>query len=590
MIKLGLTSRLSILLVCIGVAASGATGYYAYRANRAMIMQEAQRSLLTSTQILSQRFTAALGDAGDDALVLGAMPLSVAVARGDDRFEPGRERLEQVFVRFMIHHPEYLEIRLITRSRHGLERIRVERGTGGVVVAPKSQLQEKGQFAYVFDTLATMPDHVYLSPIGLEPLSEANAGRRRPGMRIATPIVDPDGSKTGVLVIDVDLTQVFRRLELDLPAGYLVYLANEWGDFLIHPDPNLTFGFERGRRVFMQTSFPATRSIFQGDRTSLTLNGALQPDRTPTHAFAFVRSPFSEEEGNRFVVLGLGRPMTNVLYSANALGAQIVRMVVISSAAAIVLAALFARALARPLRALAHAATHVFDDAAAAQLPVSRSDEIGVLARCFDTMRREIRSQMTTLQAKQRELTHLAGHDTLTGLPNRLRFMEHLEASIRHASLNGERLAVMFVDLDGFKQINDQLGHSAGDRTLAVVARRLREALPESEIVARLGGDEFIVLLSGVRSIEGIRDTADRVQAAMSEAIALGAHRVMVGASIGISEFPVDGDRVEDLLAKADAAMYAAKTSSQRRHMRYQELTANEPSADCAEVGRRGVA
>ncbi|MGN6650012.1 diguanylate cyclase domain-containing protein [Trinickia sp.] len=587
MIKLGLTSRLSILLVCIGVAASGATGYYAYRANRATIMQEAERNLLTSTQLLSQRFTAALGDAGADALVLATMPAAATLARGDAWSDAGRDRLEQVFVRFMVHHPEYLEIRLITQFRHGLERIRVERGVHGIAIVPESELREKGQFPYVFDALATKPGDVYLSPIGLEAVSAAGDEKRRPAMRIASPIVDENGDKVGVLVLDLDLTQVFQRLEMDLPADYLVYLANQWGDFLIHPDPNQTFGFERGRRVLMQASFPATRAIFEGGRTTLTFDGPARPDEAPTHAFAFVRSSFGDVEGNRFIVLGLARAMTNVLASANALGARIVRIVLISSAVAIVLATLFAGALARPLRTLARAATHVFDDSIVERLPVGRSDEIGVLARCFDVMRSEIRTQMKTLQTKQQELAHLAGHDTLTGLPNRMRFMEQLDAAIRQAAVNGERLAVMFIDLDGFKQINDQLGHSAGDRTLAVVAQRLRGALHGGDIAARLGGDEFVILVSGVRSIDAIREAADRVQAAMSETMMLGSHRVTVGASMGISEFPVDGDQAEELLVKADAAMYAAKTSSQRRYVRYQELTANEPSADYDDVSRR---
>lgn len=587
MIKLGLSSKLSILLVCIGVAASGATGYYAYRANRTMLVEEAQRSLLTSTHLLSQRFTAALSDVSDDALVLATMPLSVAVARGSDAMQSERVALGEVFVRFMTHHPEYLEMRLIRRAQHGLERIRVDRGPHGIGVAPDSELREKAQFPYVFDSLATMAGHVYVSPIGLKPQSGVGSGKPIPSVRISAPIADESGNKVGVLVIDIDLTQVFQRLERDLPDGYLVYLTNEWGDFLIHPDPDQTFGFERGRRMLVQTSFPATRPLFDSSRTSLTFNADAAAHRPPAQAFAFVRSPFGLVDGNRFIVLGLGRSLTNALASADALGQQIVRMVLISSAVAIMLATLFARALARPLRAMAQAATNVFDDSGTERLPVSRSDEIGVLARCFDGMRREIRSQMKSLQAKQRELTHLAAHDALTGLPNRMRFMEQLEWAIREASQSGERLAVIFVDLDGFKQINDQLGHSAGDRTLVVVAQRLREALRASDIVARLGGDEFVILVSGLHSPEQICETANRVQAAIGVAVTLGMHRMTVGASMGISEFPIDGDRADDLLAKADAAMYAAKTSGQGRPVRYRELTANDSSAQCGDISRR---
>lgn len=587
-IRLGLTAKLSILLVCIGVGASGATGYYAYRANRVMLMQEAERSLLTSTQLLSQRFTAALGDVADDALVLATLPSSVDAARAKDAAGGRHPGTAQVFLRFMAHHREYLKIRLITRADHGLERVRVERQAQGLVVAPESGLREKGQFPYVFNTLSTMPGHVYLSPIGLTPQTGAPMDASLPTMRIGAPVVDASGEKVGVIVIDVDLARVFHRLDNDLQSGYQIYLANEWGDFLMHPDTRLTFGFERGRRELMQASFPATRALFDGALTQVTFNGASQPGHAgaPTQAFAVVRSPFGTVDGNRAIVLGLGRSLTTVLASAHALGHQIVRMVLIWSACAIVLGILFARALTGPLRVLADAATHVCDDTDREHLPVSRSDEIGVLARCFECMCREIRSQMKTLHAKQQELTHLAAHDTLTGLPNRMRFMEQLEASIRQASHADERLAVIFVDLDGFKQINDQFGHSAGDRTLEVVAQRLREVLPRDDVVGRLGGDEFVILVRRVRSPEDVHACAHRVQAAMDEPIGFDSHRMSVGASMGVSEFPIDGANAAELLAKADAAMYAAKTSPYRRYMYYRELGEIRPNGECATISR----
>ena len=580
MIKLGLTSRLSILLVFIGVLASGATGYSTYRANRQMLMHEAEHSLLTSTQLLSQRFIAALGDVADDALVLATLPSSEIVARGGAP-SPADARLKQVFRGFMLHHPEYLQIRLISRSHYGLERIRVDRDAQGVVVVPDDQLQEKGQFPYVFDTLSASAERVYISPIGLKDGPSSDPDQEQPVVRVGTPIADENGEKVGVLVIDVNLTQVFKRIERDLPTDYVVYMANEWGDFLVHPDPAQTFGFERGRRVLMQKTFPATAPLFDGGRTSLTFNGYAHAYEPPAEVFAFVRSPFGLVDGNRFIALGLARPLTDVLASANALGVQIVRLVLISSTLAILLAVLFARALARPLRTLAYAVTHIFDEDAMERLPVGRSDEIGVLARCFDRMRSEIRSQVDALHTRQEELTHLAGHDTLTGLPNRMRFMEQLELAIRRASVSGETLAVMFVDLNDFKQINDQLGHSAGDRTLVVVAQRLRAALRGSDVVARFGGDEFVILVTGVRTPEAIPATAGRIEAVMETPVSVGMHLMTVGVSIGISEFPADGHHAEELLAKADTAMYAVKTSADSRYLRYRDLD-ERPRADLA--------
>ncbi|HEF5869650.1 TPA: GGDEF domain-containing protein [Burkholderia cenocepacia] len=572
MIRLGLTSKLSVLFACIGVIASGTTGYYAYRANRAMLVQEAQHSLLMSTQLLGQRFTTALADVADDALVLAQLPSSAFVAGGDKPDDARRRRLEQVYYSFMRNHAEYLQIRLIASGHFGLERIRLDRDARGIVVLPDSALQEKGQFSYVFDTLAMAPGHIYLSPIVINHETGSHAAEGQPILRVGTPVVDAAGRTVGALVVDVELSRVFDRLERDLPDDYAVYLANEWGDFLVHPDPEQTFGFDRGRRVLMQDRFAVTRALFDSGRTNVTLNGLAQPDEAPGQMFAFVRTPFGHDEGNRFVVLGMARPLADVLAPAGTLGGRIVRMVLVSSVLAVILAILFARAITRPLQTLARAATHVFDDPAAERLPVARADEIGVLARCFDSMRVEIRTQVAMLRAKQQELTHLAGHDPLTGLPNRLLFMEHLDAAIRHAAAVSEGLAVMFVDLDRFKQINDRHGHSAGDRTLVAVAKRLSHVLRSGDMVARLGGDEFVVLISDVRSPAVIGDVASRIQIVMAEELEFDEGRMAVGASIGVSEFPADGASAEELLVKADAAMYAAKASAQCVCVRYQDL------------------
>ncbi|ONX55039.1 sensor domain-containing diguanylate cyclase [Burkholderia cenocepacia] len=588
MIRLGLTSKLSVLFACIGVIASGTTGYYAYRANRAMLVQEAQHSLLMSTQLLGQRFTTALADVADDALVLAQLPSSAFVAGADHPDDARRMRLEQVYYSFMRNHAEYLQIRLIARGHFGIERIRLDRDARGIVVLPEREFQEKGQFSYVFDTLATAPGHIYLSPIVVNHETGSHAAEGLPILRVGTPVVDAAGQTVGALVVDVELSRVFDRLERDLPDDYAVYLANEWGDFLVHPDPEQTFGFDRGRRVLMQDRFAVTRALFDSGRMNVMLNGLAQPDAAPGQMFAFVRTPFGHDEGNRFVVLGMGRPLADVLAPAGMLGERIVRMVLVSSLLAVILAILFARAITRPLQTLARAATHVFDDPAAERLPVARAGEIGVLARCFDSMRVEIRTQVAMLRAKQQELTHLAGHDPLTGLPNRLLFMEHLDAAIRHAAAVREGLAVMFVDLDRFKQINDQHGHSVGDRTLVAVAKRLSQVLRSGDMVARLGGDEFIVLMSDVRSPAVIGDVASRIQIVMAEALEFDEGRMAVGASIGVSEFPADGASAEELLVKADAAMYAAKASPQCVCVRYQDLVRSGAPDETGRVASGG--
>ncbi|SMG58036.1 diguanylate cyclase (GGDEF) domain-containing protein [Paraburkholderia susongensis] len=570
----GLTFKLSVLLACIGVLASGATGYYAYHANRAMLVNEAQRSLLTSTELLGQRIAFSIDDAASDVLVLATMPSAVSVAQTDDGLvaSAGRERLAQVYSSFMLHHPEYLQIRLIARHHHGLEVIRFDRDKDGIVRVEGNDLQEKGQFPYVFETLAFSPGRIYTSSIMVNHEYGTHAAQGKPTLRLGTPVADANGTVVGVVVIDIDLDDMLKRLQSDLPSDYRVYLANEWGDFLVHPDASKTFGFDRGRRVLMQDSFPVTKPLFEHTQSEVLANGLARPRQAAGQVLAFVRRPFGGAEGNRFIVLGLAKPLEDVLAGANQLGTRIIRMVLVFSALSVLLAILFARAVTKPLHLLAYAATHLFAEHAMNTLPLKRTDEIGVLARCFDRLRREIREQMDVLHSKQSELTHLATHDMLTGLPNRMLFMQKLESSIDEAKRRREGLAVLFVDLDRFKQINDQFGHSVGDKVLVTIAGRLRDVLYSADVVARLGGDEFVVLIEGPRAAQVTPATAARILEALNETLVIDGHSMTVGASIGISEFPHDSGNAEELLLNADAAMYAAKSGGRCAYLRYRDL------------------
>jgi diguanylate cyclase (GGDEF)-like protein len=570
----GLTIKLSVLLACIGVLASGATGYYAYRANRTMLVREAERTLLTSTELMAQRSSSAIDDVAADAHVMASLPSAAAVvqAASDTATVDARERLAQVFSAFMVNHPEYSQVRLIARDHYGLEVIRFDRDGSNPMRVQEDGLQEKGQFPYVFDTLARAPGDITISAITVNHEHGAHSAEGKPTLRLGTPVADAGGAVIGAVIIDVDLASMLKRLQADLPREFQVYLANEWGDFLVHPDATQTFGFDKGRRILMQESFPATRALFDQSASTVALNGLTLPQQAGPHVLAFIRRPFGASDGNRFVVLGLSRPLADVLEGADLLGSRIVHMVLMSSLLAILLAILFARALVKPLQTLAHAADHFFADQTMAALPLKRSDEIGVLARCFDRMRREIKSHIEVLHHKQHELAHLAAHDGLTGLPNRTLFVERLEQAIHEATVRGEPIAVLFVDLDSFKQINDQFGHALGDAVLVAVAARLEQSLRSNATIARLGGDEFIVMIPGPDSANDAPDVASTLIRALREELCLEGRRITVGASIGISEFPTDGTSAEELLRNADTAMYAAKSDGDRSWMRCLDL------------------
>lgn len=568
----GLTAKLSILLACIGILASGITGYYAYATNRTLLVGEAERNLLTSTQLLSRRLASAIKVIADDALTLSAMPSASRVASLDQDVatQEGMGRLSQVFAAMMRIHPEYLQLRLITRQQNGLEVIRFDRDGQRTIRVEGNRLQEKGHFPYVFETLSLAPGRIYVSPITVNHELGAHSAEGKPTLRLATPVATSSGTVVGVVVINVDLDSVLKFLQSDLPARHQLYLANEWGDFLVHPEAAMTFGFDKGRRIFMQDSFGETKALFDKTRSSILVNPLDDPQQAKGQVLAFVRKPFGLSEGHRFVVLGLGRPLADVLSGGKSLGQSIIQMVLAFSALAILLAIVFSRALTRPLQMLTHAATSFASKHTLEALPLKRTDEIGVLARCFDQMRQEVKTHMEGLYRSQQELTHLARHDDLTGLPNRMQFFQRLELAIADVTRNDEQLAVLFVDLDLFKQVNDQLGHAVGDQVLITVARRLKHVLRSEDVVARLGGDEFIVLIKGRDMRETVPSIAEKILDSLNEVLIIGSHHVQIGASMGISLFPNDGSTAEDLMLHADSAMYAAKSAGRHNFMWYQ--------------------
>ncbi|MCF6291375.1 MAG: EAL domain-containing protein [Desulfobacterales bacterium] len=178
---------------------------------------------------------------------------------------------------------------------------------------------------------------------------------------------------------------------------------------------------------------------------------------------------------------------------------------------------------------------------------------------------------ITEIKRSEEQLQYQAYYDALTGLPNRRLFYDRLEQAMAFASRNRQMLAVLFLDLDNFKNINDSLGHYLGDLFLQAVAQRLRECCRDADSVSRLGGDEFVIILTKVNDELAPIGLARRILASFAEPFALEGHLLFGTASIGITLFPVDGDDVETLVKNADLAMYRAKMEGRNN---YQLFTA----------------
>ncbi len=173
------------------------------------------------------------------------------------------------------------------------------------------------------------------------------------------------------------------------------------------------------------------------------------------------------------------------------------------------------------------------------------------------------------LSENEKRLHHLAHHDALTGLPNRLLFEDRLRHAISKARRSHRQIALFFLDLDYFKEVNDNLGHDAGDQLLKNIAKRLRNSVREADTVARMGGDEFLILLEEIDSIELIEATAERISSALNHQLCKEDFCQEISASIGIAIFPEDATTAKELMKAADEAMYRAKKSGKAHFQFY---------------------
>jgi len=559
----GLAARFGSVLALVSLLTAGMTGLYAYQISRDLLVQAAKDELMNATQVVARRIQEIRLDISRDLLLLARHPASQALLlQPPSQTARHADELATLFKLLMTANPGFFQLRLISAADYGLERVRVDRHNDQLLMVQGDELQEKSHYPYVSDTLKLPADSTYLSRIVINHERGAHAGLGQPTAQLASPVVNAQGQAIGVIVINIDLKGNFARLTADLPAEFQLFLANQQGDFLIHPDSSKTFGFDAGRRVLMQDEFPATQALVEGRATQVLLetNDGAHAD-VPMVA-AFISSQVKIANSEAALHLGLAQPRSSVLKRSEALGQTILQIAGALGLLGFALALLLARWITRPINSMSTAVARFSTEQPIVSLPVNRQDEIGQLARSFDEMQQQIRQQFTELQANRQELEQLARMDALTGLPNRRLFMERLDNALERAQRTHNPLAVMFIDMDHFKAINDRWGHDAGDAALQWVANQLLANTRKTDTVARLGGDEFVVLLDSPVAIDQIATIAQKLIDSMREPWFFEGHLCSIELSMGISLYPQDGDTVDTLLSSADSAMYRVKSAS----------------------------
>lgn len=561
----GLAQRLGLVLALLGAIVALATGYYALELGKDLLVRSTQAEIFSLAQGTARRVGAVREEVSRDLAMLANHHEVVKMLRQPNGHLEAD--LQSLLVALLRAKPLYLQVRLISRSDYGLERVRVDRSQQAPVVVQGGDLQEKGHYDYVYAALGLPAGQTYLSRLSINREYGSYQARDIATAILSMPVHDSDGTLLGVAVINVDVQAVFSGLGGELPPGFDLLLTNTEGDYLVHPQAHKTFGFERGRRMLLQEDVPQAQTLVDGSSTQLltTLNQGAYAQR-PVLA-AFVAANVQVHSAERKLILGVTRPLDPIVEQANSLFYGTLQVLAGVIAVCAVLAFVLARVLVKPLAQMGQALTLFGKSGVMGELPTQRSDEIGVLAREVQTMGQQIGEQMGQLRDHQEELQHLAQHDMLTGLPNRRVLQERMSHAIAQARRSGRTLALLFIDLDHFKDINDQLGHEVGDALLVALAQRLKAQTREADTVVRVGGDEFVVLVDNPTDKAHIAAIAQKLLYALQQPVVWQGHTLQIGASIGISQYPQDGQTDVEMLANADRAMYRVKAAGRNAYI-----------------------
>ena len=361
---------------------------------------------------------------------------------------------------------------------------------------------------------------------------------------MALPLHDKYGVIKGVLALPIDLvnfTPVVRNAAL--PAGTVIGIMDSAGMVIARSkEPEKWVGKNiRGT--------PIVEIMLARKTGEAEVTGVDHVSRF--YGFTTIRGT------DWFTAAGIPSDALSSSVSNYALRNAVIGLTIVLVVAA--LAYFFSRRIERPIRAISDAAKAIAQGQLDTRVAVDGPEEIADVADQFNVM-------LDVRKEAEERLSYLAQYDVLTGLPNRNMFRDRLEQAMGRAKRNGTLMAVMFIDLDRFKEINDTLGHSVGDRVLQGVAERLEHFLRDVDTIARLGGDEFTVVLEGVHDVSQITAAARKIRDALAQPLLVDDREIFVSASIGISVYPSDVEEIDDLLKNADIAMYQAKRNGGDAH------------------------
>jgi len=408
--RVGIALKLGVLLAAFSILSSGLTGLFTLNSTRQILSDKAKEGMIESAKLLGRRFsTLGLNVANETRLLarsqLAHQSFEGKIEGNEKGFNQNTARLilADQFKSLLSIHPEFYQIRLISAHDYGVELVRVERDNGQVLIIAKNKLQEKQHYPYVYETLKLPEGQAYFSKIFINHEVGIHKGLKQPTLQVATPVKTADGVSLGVIVINVDLNQMFDSLNAELSNNYQLYLTNQRGDYLIHPNKSKTFGFDHGRPYLVQTDFPAVSKIIKSEADALTVTHT-DDNQNKQFIGGFTRITFGELSDNRFVIIGVTAPLNKVLAETSLLIQNTIQVVIGFSLIALMLSTFVARFFVRPLKNLVGVVHRFSYQREISEISGYPNDELGVLADSIGQMQSRILTHVNLLDKQNKRL------------------------------------------------------------------------------------------------------------------------------------------------------------------------------------------
>ncbi len=434
-----------------------------------------------------------------------------------------REAISREYLEFSRFKNIYDQIRYLDEK--GMEIIRVNHKKDQPVVVRNEELQFKGDRYYFKDTFCLKNNEIFVSPFDLNIENERIEQPLKPMIRFGITVSDKKGHKRGVLLLNYlgnHMLESIRKAD-ELSMGNIMLLnsdgywlcsqnsEDEWG-FMIKDRKNKTFP-ARYPDAWKQITDIENIQIYnnKGLFTAATIYPLQEGLKSSSGAADAIGDSGSYLTAKKYYWKIISHvPMTTLKSGTRGLLIKLLIFVV----SLFILSAVPSRFLARI---------------------------------------------MVKRKLQQLELFHSANFDKLTGIPNRSLFFERLDQALKQARRYNKKLALLFIDLDGFKMVNDTAGHDRGDQLLIEVAKKIQGCVRESDTIARFGGDEFTVILTNIKSVNTAGLVAKKIITILSTPFTIKGKKYHIGSSIGVSTFPESGQTIDRLLKNADRAMYKVK-------------------------------